>query len=124
MTTLHDQIKLPPLPSPGIHPDEALDMGLESIPYFTADQVRQAQRDAVAQLALASDARIEALEQDNASLREQNSMVDAKCADLEAALQQIADWQSHSSEFSVDYGSNGVRDFYRLIAKQALKGQP
>lgn len=41
-------MNLPPLPAPGIHPDEALDMGLEAIPYFTAEQVRQAQREAVA----------------------------------------------------------------------------
>lgn len=36
------------------------------------------------------------------------------------ALQQIADWNSHTTEFSVDYGSNGVRDFYRGIARAAL----
>lgn len=36
------------------------------------------------------------------------------------ALQQIADWNSHTTEFAVDYGSNGVRDFYRGIARAAL----
>ena len=39
---------------------------------------------------------------------------------LTQALQQIADWNSHTTEFAVDYGSNGVRDFYRNIARLAL----
>lgn len=37
------------------------------------------------------------------------------------ALQIIADWNSHTTEFAVDYGSNGVRDFYRNIARAALQ---
>ena len=39
---------------------------------------------------------------------------------LTRALQEIADWNSHTTEFAVDYGSNGVRDFYRGIARAAL----
>ena len=39
---------------------------------------------------------------------------------LTQALQEIADWNSHTTEFAVDYGSNGVRDFYRGIARAAL----
>lgn len=39
---------------------------------------------------------------------------------LAQALQQIADWNSHTTEYAVDYGSNGVRDFYRNIARAAL----
>ncbi len=39
---------------------------------------------------------------------------------LTQALQQIADWNSHTTEYAVDYGSNGVRDFYRNIARAAL----
>lgn len=39
---------------------------------------------------------------------------------LTQALQEIADWNSHTTEFAVDYGSNGVRDFYRCIARAAL----
>ena len=39
---------------------------------------------------------------------------------LTQALQQIADWNSHTTEYAVDYGSNGVRDFYRSIARAAL----
>lgn len=36
------------------------------------------------------------------------------------ALEKIAEWSSHSVKLSVDYGSNGVRDFYRNIARTAL----
>lgn len=32
-------------------------------------------------------------------------------------LVEIAGWNSHSTEFSVNYGSSGVRDFYRSIAR-------
>jgi hypothetical protein len=39
---------------------------------------------------------------------------------LTQALQQIADWDSHTTECAVEYGSNGVRDFYRNIARAAL----
>ena len=39
---------------------------------------------------------------------------------LTQALQQIADWNSHTTEYAVDYGSNGVRDFYRNIARAAI----
>lgn len=36
------------------------------------------------------------------------------------ALSQIEAWQSHTLELAVERGSNGVRDFYRQIAKEAL----
>lgn len=39
---------------------------------------------------------------------------------LTQALQQIAAWNSHTTEYAIDYGSNGVRDFYRNIARLAL----
>lgn len=52
-------------------------------------------------------------------------------ADLEAEVQRLRDalariesWSSHTSEFAIDYGSNGVRDYYRGIASTALKEQP
>lgn len=35
----------------------------------------------------------------------------------EATVIEIAGWNSHSTEFSVNYGSSGVRDFYRSIAR-------
>jgi hypothetical protein len=40
------------------------------------------------------------------------------------ALEVIAKWESHSTELAVDYGSNGVRDFYRTKAQQALAQSP
>lgn len=39
---------------------------------------------------------------------------------LRAVLKLIAEWDSHTAQFHRDYGSNGVRDFYRAFAKQAL----
>ena len=43
--------------------------------------------------------------------------------ELASALKRIADWNEHSPELSVDYGSNGVRDHYRSIARQTLAAQ-
>ena len=37
------------------------------------------------------------------------------------ALDIISTWSTHTAQFSIDYGSNGVRDFYRGIAERALK---
>lgn len=39
---------------------------------------------------------------------------------LQAALAKIVTWDSHPLGYAVDYGSNGVRDFYRAIAQKAL----
>lgn len=39
---------------------------------------------------------------------------------LREALQRIANWNEHSIDFAVNYGSNGVRDYYRAIAEEAL----
>ena len=36
------------------------------------------------------------------------------------ALTMIENWSSHTTEFSVDFGSKGVRDFYRTIARSAV----
>ena len=43
---------------------------------------------------------------------------------LTQALQTIADWGAHSLELAVEQGSNGVRDFYRQIAMDALASSP
>ena len=40
------------------------------------------------------------------------------------ALEKIAAWNSHDPMLGVDYGSNGVRDFYRKIARAALAAKP
>lgn len=39
------------------------------------------------------------------------------------ALEKIAEWNSHDPMLGVDHGSNGVRDFYRQIARAALSAQ-
>ena len=41
-------------------------------------------------------------------------------ADMLEALSKIEKWNSHTSEFAVDFGSNGVRDLYRGIASDAI----
>ena len=44
--------------------------------------------------------------------------------ELRNALQQIADWNSHSLQLAVEHGAVGVRDFYRQIALDALASAP
>ena len=36
------------------------------------------------------------------------------------ALKTIESWSSHTTAYAVDFGSNGVRDFYRAIARQSI----
>ena len=36
------------------------------------------------------------------------------------ALKTIESWKSHTTAYAVDFGSNGVRDFYRAIARQSI----
>lgn len=49
-----------------------------------------------------------------------NAVLIAAVHDLLIALKDIEQWKSHSIDFAVDYGSNGVRDFYREIARSAI----
>lgn len=42
------------------------------------------------------------------------------CKELVEALEKICKWDDHDVKFAADYGSNGVRDYYRNIAQQAL----
>lgn len=44
--------------------------------------------------------------------------------DLERALNRIAAWDEHDVSMSVDYGSNGVRDYYRRVAREAVSHVP
>ena len=39
--------------------------------------------------------------------------------ELLEALKTIESWSSHTTAYAVDFGSNGVRDFYRAIARQS-----
>lgn len=41
-------------------------------------------------------------------------------AELLEALSKIEQWNSHTSEFAADFGSNGVSDLYRGIANDAI----
>lgn len=49
-------------------------------------------------------------------IQELESDIDQLCSSLE----RIEAWNSHTSAFSIDYGSNGVRDLYRGIARESL----
>ena len=42
--------------------------------------------------------------------------------ELEAALQSIVEWDTHPIDLAVNQGSNGVRDFYRYKANEAIVG--
>ncbi len=44
-----------------------------------------------------------------------------RCATLTDALIRIANWSEHNPQCAIDYGSNGVRDYYRNIARFALE---
>lgn len=36
------------------------------------------------------------------------------------ARKTIESWNSHTTTYAVDFGSNGVRDFYQAIARQSI----
>lgn len=42
-------------------------------------------------------------------------------AELLEALEKIEAWSSHTATFSINFGSNGVRDLYRAIARAAIQ---
>lgn len=39
---------------------------------------------------------------------------------LREALERIAAWNEHATDVAVNFGSNGVRDYYRTVAREAL----
>lgn len=43
---------------------------------------------------------------------------------LADALRRIAAWDEHPASLGVDFGSNGVRDYYRRVALDALAAAP
>jgi hypothetical protein len=53
-------------------------------------------------------------------LKSDNHILQNKINKLETALTKISNWDQHNIKFSLDYGSNGERDLYRNIAKEAL----
>lgn len=43
--------------------------------------------------------------------------------ELELALTQIKSWESHPKNYETNFGSWGLRDFYRDLADKALRGE-
>lgn len=43
---------------------------------------------------------------------------------MREALERIAAWDEHDLDLAVNFGSNGVRDYYRAIAREALEQHP
>lgn len=54
-----------------------------------------------------------------ASERQANAMLTGEIAALRSALERVAAWDLPVS-YTLDYGSNGARDFMRNIAREAL----
>lgn len=53
-------------------------------------------------------------------LAEHKNAIHNENVQLKHALRTIEEWNSLSDTYSADYGSNGVREFYRNIARKAL----
>lgn len=51
---------------------------------------------------------------------ENDAILIAAVPDLLEALETIANWKDHSPKLAVNFGSNGVRDYYRNIAKAVI----
>lgn len=58
----------------------------------------------------------------NKFLSEQLEDKNKRIAELELALTQIKSWESHPKNYGIDFGSWGLRDFYRDLADKALRG--
>lgn len=58
------------------------------------------------------------------ALQQQVMALEAERDALKATLQRIATWDEHDVSMEVDYGSNGVRDYYRRIAIDAINPSP
>lgn len=54
------------------------------------------------------------------NLEEQVATLQAKHDALLSALKRVEVWSEHTLELAVDKGSNGVRDFYREIARTTI----
>lgn len=52
-----------------------------------------------------------------------SAAVQKQLDDALKALQRIADWKECDATFRADYGSNGERDYYRQIARDAIAVQ-
>lgn len=54
-----------------------------------------------------------------AEIEEKNKRIE----ELESALTQIKLWESHPKNYETNFGSWGLRDFYRDLAEKALRGE-
>lgn len=61
-----------------------------------------------------------ALAQKMEALRTAIQQAESEPVGARKALERIASWSEHPAMLGVDYGSNGVRDYYRKIARDAL----
>jgi hypothetical protein len=61
------------------------------------------------------------ISQANQEWQRANSELQKRVDGLEQTLNKIAQWESHPVGYEVDFGSWGVRDFYRDLAKKALR---
>ena len=52
---------------------------------------------------------------------EREAALMARVERLERALIRIANWSEHNPQCAIDHGSNGVRNYYRNIARAALE---
>ena len=59
-----------------------------------------------------------------ADMQKQLAAALAACKLKDEALDKITQWDSHSIAFAVDYGSSGVQDRYRQVAREALAIHP
>lgn len=59
-----------------------------------------------------------------AELNRARSLAQPPSSELAKALERIAEWDEHDVQMSIDLGSNGVRDYYRRIAIDALAAHP
>ncbi|WEE40983.1 hypothetical protein [Acinetobacter sp. TAC-1] len=72
------------------------------------------------------DSMTEALLNQTQLLAKQKVEVDEKdkrIEELESALTQIKLWESHPKNYETNFGSWGLRDFYRDLAEKALRGE-
>lgn len=56
-------------------------------------------------------------------LKDEVEKKDKRIKELELTLTQIKLWESHPKNYETNFGSWGLRDFYRALADKALRGE-
>src|SRR5690554_2518788 len=67
---------------------------------------------------------IEQQQQQIAELEQRNNELTAAVERLRDFAYKVENWQECTPEFRVNFGSNGERDYYRKLAKNALAATP